>query len=269
MVRGLRHKALLSLALLHLVSGRVMAAPPPPPHLLATPGPSREVANLTLSGVGTTVVQVFAPLGPSGEQGEHWEKQLEGPANKLSLPAGRGGYHWLAAVWQQDGEARVAATAHFFPLPGPSPARMLAMPKQPLELVPHPLPREHQRYRGGESWPFLARFAGQPLVAAAIYLYVAGGPPQLFLTDDQGLARVTLPIPAPTSGGKGAEHGRHGPQTPFILEVSHRQGGKRYATTFSHTYGPPAARDLPYGMGLGVAGFVLGGILLHRRRATP
>lgn len=74
-----------------------------------------------------------------------------------------GNYHWLQARQETQQGIVSASTAHYFANPGPAPTAMLQSPKGELEIVPQPLPREHWRYRSGETWAFLVRFNGRPL----------------------------------------------------------------------------------------------------------
>ncbi|NGZ26798.1 MAG: hypothetical protein G8345_07905 [Magnetococcales bacterium] len=232
-----------------------------PPHLLAFPGEGRDKIRFSLKGGEASQVHIFSPV----MEKEVVVKPLNQGAGEVSLAGGQGGYHWLAASWLEGEVERVATTAHFVALPGPSPVSLLKAAKNPLEIIPQPLPREHQRYRGGETWPFLLRFAGEPLVDKGVVLYSQGQTPVTFRSDQTGMVRVTFPIPD-EKASHGGKHGRHGPQFPFVLEVTHRQGERGYATTFAHSHGPHHGRDLPYGAGLGLMGFVLGSFFLHRRR---
>lgn len=177
------------------------------------------------------------------------------------LSAGKvGNYHWVQATEASQVGVVTASTAHYFANPGPAPTAMLQQPKAALEIVPQPLPREHWRYRAGETWAFLVRFNGQPLADTGVRMETSGGTERIFRTDSRGLVRVAFPddvAEAPQQGGH--NHGRGG-QNRFVLAVGHTDAaGRYYLTAFNHTYGAAAGAGRSMAAGLGF--LVLGGVL--------
>lgn len=169
---------------------------------------------------------------------------------------GVGNYHWLLARQETAEDVTVASTAHYFSNPGPSPARMLARPKSELEIVPAPLPREHNRYRENQTYDFELRFQGAPLAGVAVSFTSSGGTRARFVSDAAGRVRVRFPddVQAEKAGG----HGR-GPSNRFVLAVSHKAGGRRYLTAFNYSYAEDAysGRSLAWGGGF----MALGGLI--------
>lgn len=186
--------------------------------------------------------------------------------------AGVGNYHWLQASEDSAAGRFTASTAHYFANPGPAPTAMLLVSKADLEIVPQPLPREHWRYRAGETWRFLVRFKGRPLADTGLRLETSGGTQQVLKTDANGLVKVTFPddVKAPTRHGASghANHGR-GPENRFVLAVGLTEPGGRYHLTgFNHSYGEAydAGRSLPMGLGFLALGGLLATPLTFRRK---
>lgn len=187
----------------------------------------------------------------------------------FTVAAGKvGNYHWLQAGETSQLGVVTASTAHYFANPGPAPTAMLHLAKAELEIVPQPLPREHWRYRAGETWAFLVRFRGQPLADMGVRLETSGGTQQVFRTDAEGVVRVRFPadVAEPAARG-GHDHGRGG-QNRFVLAAGLTDTTGRYHLTgFNHVYGAAAdaGRSLPMGLGF----LALGGLIalpLTRRR---
>ncbi len=200
----------------------------------------------------------------SGSGGFDQPSRVSVAENGFKVTAGSvGNYHWLQASQMADAGIVTASTAHYFSNPGPAPTAMLHLPKSDLEIVPQPLPREHGRYRAGETWKFLVRFQGQPLKSADVHMETSGGTRQTFKTDTQGIVRVVFPDDLPhESHAGGHDHGRR-TQNRFVLATSlNDTDGRRHLTAFNHVYGFAAGHGRSLFAGLGFLG--LGGLL-----ATP
>lgn len=186
-----------------------------------------------------------------------------------------GNYHWLQAVEASPAGVVVATSAHYFANPGPAPTAMLHLAKAELEIVPQPLPREHWRYRAGETWAFLVRFHGQPLAYMGVRLETSGGAAQVFRTDADGIVRVTFPDDvadevAGTGRKGGHDHGQGG-QNRFVLAVgANDTDGRYYLTGFNHVYGAAAdaGRSLPIGIGFLALGGLIALPLTIRRKES-
>ncbi|MEO5345768.1 MAG: DUF4198 domain-containing protein [Magnetococcus sp. YQC-9] len=185
----------------------------------------------------------------------------------IQVEDGRGNYHWIAAYARQPGREFVLATAHHFPLAGPSPTAMLAMTKSRLEIIPTPLPREHSTYRAGEAWKFLLRFDQHPLPDRLVTLHTLGHTAQEIRTDRQGVATVILPpfvMRSEDSVGRQERRPRRLLQ-PFQLAVEHQDDGERFVTVFQQEYGPDGLHDRQPLLGWLVAGLgMMGGLRLWR-----
>jgi hypothetical protein len=191
--------------------------------------------------------------------------------NGFRAEAGKvGNYHWLQAGESTRFGVFTASTVQFFANPGPAPTAMLQLAKADLEIVPQPLPREHWRYRAGETWNFLVRFHGRPVPDMGVRLETSGGTQKVYKTDGQGLVRVTFPddvSSAPARPG-GHDHGSSG-QNDFVLAVALTDSaGHYYLTGFNHVYAAAAdaGRSLPAGLAFLAVGGVIALPLTLRRK---
>lgn len=186
----------------------------------------------------------------------------------LDQPA-NGGFHWLAAREVADGEIRVASTVYSFGERGAqSPGEMFAQVKHELEIIPEPYPREHSRYRAGESWRFLVRFEGRPLAGQRVELQTSNGSAQEIVSDALGMLHVQIPddFGQKESVQAGHDHGR--PGADFVLATRHASAGMSYLTAFNSSYGKNAfdQRSLSMGLGFTLLGMLGAAPLLRQRK---
>ncbi len=238
------------------------------PLIEATPGRGRMLATFRLANLEAASVKAFAPGGqaplPEGlrfkSERQEWDILLEN--GRFTLQSlGVGNYHWLQAREETRDRIVTASTVHYFAIPGPAPTAMLQASKAELEVAPQPFPREHWKYRAGETWAFLVRFNGQPLADAKLRLETSGGTQQVLATDTQGMARVTFPAdfkPARDDHG-GGHHGRE-PENRFVLAVGHTdREGRHYLSAFNYKYAQSDETDKSLNAGLGF--LMLGGLI--------
>lgn len=205
---------------------------------------------------------------PSGDAPRDLER-TPGGAKLEALPK-VGNYYWVTAREEQGDRITVASTSYYFSNPGPAPGQMLLAQKHELELIPQPLPREHNSYRENEDWKFLLRFNGQPLPDQVIKLETKNGSKVTFTSDAQGIATVRFPedfkqVAEKREGGGGHDHGPR--RAPFVLETEYATNGKQYLTAFNSTYSPDAytGRSLALGAGFTLFGMVLASPMLRRK----
>jgi hypothetical protein len=187
----------------------------------------------------------------------------------ITLGEKAGGYQWVQARQERGDEVVVGSTVRYFSKPGPAPTQMLTHPKNELEIIPIPLPREHSHYRAGESWPFLIRFNGSPLAGKQITLQSSQGDLLSFVSSDQGMVTVTFPEPFVVDEKKPTTKSGHRPHRPkafFALSVRHLDGGKNYLTAFNLDYrpGPFFNKSLALGFGFLLFGMVIATPLLRK-----
>ncbi|MDP2431244.1 MAG: hypothetical protein Q8O33_04375 [Pseudomonadota bacterium] len=244
------------------------------PLIEAVPGRDRALAAFRLRNLAADSVKAHAP-GPQARlpeglrfQTERLEWDILTAAGRFQLQAGGvGNYHWLLAREETSEAVKVASTAHYFSNPGPAPTAMLARPKSELEIVPAPLPREHNRYRENQEGEFLLRFQGQPLPGATLRFASNAGTQASFTSDAAGRARVRFPDDVKEAA---TGHGGHGGRASnrFVLAVEHDAGGRHYLTTFNYSYAEDAYtnRSLAWGGGFLALGGLIGLPLIIRRK---
>ncbi len=198
------------------------------------------------------------------------ELALEMGGAKLDKPAS-GGFHWLAVREEQEDRVLVASTVYYFGERGAQdPTAMFLQQKHELEIIPQPYPREHSRYRANETWKFLMRFNGQPLVNQRLALETANGSRTEFVSDAQGVSKVHLPddFKAEEAKQDGAAHSHGVRSADFVLTAQYAAGGKTYVTAFNGSYGPDAfdKRSLALGLGFVLLGMAGAAPLLRNRK---
>ncbi|MFY9260695.1 MAG: hypothetical protein WAO71_09330 [Gallionella sp.] len=186
---------------------------------------------------------------------------------QLDKPAS-GGFHWLTAREQQGNQVRTASTVYYFSHPGKNPTAMFLKPKNELELIPQPFPREHSRYRANEDWSFLVRFKHQPLAQHQVQLLTQNGTTATFTSDAQGIVKVHFPDDFKAESAVSAGQHSHGRRSSQFVLVTEQQGANHYLTSFNGQYGSDAfyQRDLGLGLGFMVLGMLSALPLLRQRR---
>lgn len=242
---------------------------------ILAPGMARDAGRMAtlLRPVGIEVaeLQVFAADGPAEQRKVAVPVAADGARIEPAAPK-LGNYHWVIARSEKDGEVRVASTVAYFSNPGAAPTALLQVPKNELEIVPEPLPREHGAYRETEKWNFVVRMNGVPVPNQAVTLETEFGSRSTFQTNAQGRAVVLFPRdfkPAPQPQGAPGGHEMGPRRAKFVLAAEREDGGKKYLTAFNYNYSPDADRNrsLAWGAAFGVLGMVAATPLLRRRPA--
>lgn len=244
------------------------------PLIAMLPGRDRSAVAFRLSHLSADAVTAYAPSRqaplPEGIRFKTDQLEWEIPVQqgRFALQAaGVGNYHWLQAREETPESVKVASTVYYFSNPGPAPTAMLARPKSELEIVPTPLPREHNQYRAGEAWDFSLRFRGQPLPNATLKLVSQAGTQVSFTSDPAGRVRVRFPADIKPRSDEHTTH-RRGVANHFALAVEHTADSRHYLTAFNGRYSEDAfaQRSLLWGGGFLVLGGLLGLPLVVRRK---
>ncbi|MBF0384000.1 MAG: hypothetical protein HQL69_23530 [Magnetococcales bacterium] len=216
-------------------------------------------------------VTVFSATATKGTSTPYWNSPKSPKGYVIAAKNSIGGYHWIMARHESENLVQVATSVEYFSMPAPPPGKMLMQFKNRLEIIPHPLPREHSHYRASESWPFLIRFHGKPLVGQTVTLKSEQGETLSFTSNEEGIAQVTFPKDlkiAKNSPTKKANrgHGRHRAKANFILTTSYVADNIQYQTTFNSDYrpGPFFNKSLLTGLGFMFLGAVLATPLLKK-----
>lgn len=209
---------------------------------------------------------------------ELWLPNLERQALEIRdgkaiiKPSGLDNYHLMLAVREDVARHESALRYHY--LNGKpsrrSPSELIGADKVPLEIVPVPLTREHQRYQSGSAWSFRVRYRGQWLADQPISLETSNGTRWFTRTAGDGGISFVLPEDFPhVAVGR-----ENNPPAEFFLHTRLHDAGREYFTTMSAAYyvNPDHWQSFRGGLWSGVAGFVVGlgllGVLGRQQAAT-
>jgi len=176
-------------------------------------------------------------------------------------------YHALTAnVTQQNTHYFAVYYMYKFGKPSrTSPTKLTSMQKSTFEIIPDPLPREHDKYYGSKEYTFLLRFKNKPLAKQTVQLTTLNGSIKTVSTDKKGKFQLVLP-----NDFKNVKDGRRAnPPSYFILSANFSQNDQQYYTTFTNPYyvNPNDYwSSIPAGVGVEGIGLVIGLFLLWRRQ---
>lgn len=141
-----------------------------------------------------------------------------------------------------------------------SPVKLTNKQKNVLEIIPNPLPREHDRYTASKDYRFTVVYNGKPLENADIELKI-GENTQKLQTTSGGKLTILLP----NSFSNVVPEDRQTKE--FVLSVSKYENGRLFTSSFSAPFYPNAndwwqSQNLGFG---GIALGFLGGIALYMR----
>lgn len=228
------------------------------------PEPSQTRPTAPQSRGGGKAIQL---TNAEGAKARLWKPTLESvplelTEGRLTLPrTGLDSYH--ALVVEQDWGSLVEALISYPYLrgrpSGHSPAELLTLEKTPLEIVPQPLPREHQEYLSDERYRFRVRYRGEPLANAPVKLTTGNGSEQALVTGPDGLLTLRLPEDFPNliPGERDKRSAR------FTLATGQRRDAVRYRTqlVLEYTVNPHHWRSRNWGFAAIGLGLMLGGLL--------
>ncbi len=227
---------------------------------------SRTGVSLSVRNLEAASLSIYPPQ----KEGLAMPKTVGISGGVAVFKADIGNYHWVEAVKATEGLVRKASTVRYFSNPGPSPIALLNEPKGGLEITPHPLPREHARYRAGEEWEFLVRFNGHPVKDALLRLETGNGSKKAFDVDPNGIARILFPTDFPEQEETQGDGGHNRRQaSPFVLRTSFQESGTDYLTAFNYKYSPGGmdGKSLLAGITFTAIGMFMAVPLLRRRKS--
>ncbi len=115
---------------------------------------------------------------------------------------------------------------------GHSPKELIELQKATLEIVPLPLPREHDRYKASKNYRFKIVFDGEPLADSVLFLETLSGFSDKYLSDKNGIVKVTLPNDfVDVKNNK-----RENKPSYFVLKTKQESDLKNYYATLSMPY---------------------------------
>ena len=136
--------------------------------------------------------------------------------------------------------------------------------KTELEIIPDPIPREHDHYYSQQNWSFRIRFQGQPLAHCVVKLHTENGTHLQQVTDKYGRVTFTLPDDFPH-----VVAGRRDKRTvTMTLVVRHQIGSHQWQTIFMSDYAvnPAHWQFTSWGGWVMLIGMVLGRVIVRLNR---
>lgn len=184
-----------------------------------------------------------------------------------------GNYHWLQLSGFVSSCSIELATTYYDAKRAPSPRHLLKQDKASLVITPIDLPKEHQQFRGKESWWFEVRKEGRKMANQIVYYRDSVGNRLSLITNEEGRVQVTFPDYITDTGMQQANHGRP-PVRQFSLWLS--SDDQQHISGFEYRYAPNPdnLHSLLWGGILACLGMVASVLLLVRikrpkkRRAT-
>jgi hypothetical protein len=245
------------------------------PLIEALQSSSRSRAEFEVKNIDAEYALIFPPTG-TGQFPDKFAIQGKGDAYQEALhnkrfsitPKARGNYYWMMARHETAQAVFVANSVRYFTMPGPAPTKMLGAVKSKLQITPDPLPREHWRYREGETWQFKLSFDNKVLPHTLVLMETENGTKEVFESNEHGVVSVVFPtdIDKTKQQHAGGHHGR--PKSQFVLAVHHSDDGRAYETTFNYQYAASAmdGKSLTAGFGFIAFGGLLALPLLRRSK---
>ncbi len=193
------------------------------------------------------------------------EKALQTQSDGVVLPRGMfDNYHVLVAE-HQEGSHYESAVTYIYRHGRPSkisPVALTSLSKAAFEIMPDPLPREHDRYTSSKAYRFWLKQAGQP-VGGSLTLQSSNGTIQEFKVDAKGYIDVTLPN---DFRDVTSDRSANAPAI-FTLHASYQNEGRSYESTLTQQYWVNPNdywRSEPYGVAVALLGFGLGVFFMRR-----
>ncbi len=153
----------------------------------------------------------------------------------ISLPrTGMENYHALV-INQRQNQIINSSIRYIYSRGRPSkvsPTKITRLQKSDLEIAPVLLPKEHNHYKGSESYKFELRFKEKALAYHSVVLTTSNGTKKTFESDEGGRFCITMPndftdVKMKRRANKPAE---------FILAVTYEHEGITYNSTLAMPY---------------------------------
>jgi len=216
---------------------------------------TRKAKQLQLSNSNSDALSEVFYILPTLEK-----RELSIKHGLVTLPrTGMANYH--ALVVNQADENRIESSVRYIYGHGRpsqiSPTKITEMKKSELEISPAPLPREHDRYTGSNSYKFELHFKDKTLPNTTITLNTSNGSESSFQSDEDGEFKVTMP-----NDFKEVKSGRRANRpAEFILKALYLHEGITYTTTFAMPYHVNSVdywQSKTYGLIILIIGLIIG-----------
>ncbi len=183
---------------------------------------------------------------------------------KIELPkTGVDNYHVIVAE-QQLGNLKKVFIHYIFrhgKPSGHSTSEVVTANKAELEIIPDPVPREHDRYYSQQEWSFIVHFHNEPLASHSVQLNTENGSHLEGMTNNQG--RVTFKLPddfQDVIAGSRDKRTAH-----MTIQTQYQSGNKQWQTQLGADYAVSESnwRSTPWGIAIMIFGLILGGLFIR------
>ncbi|MCU7853881.1 MAG: hypothetical protein KZQ80_16905 [Candidatus Thiodiazotropha sp. (ex Monitilora ramsayi)] len=180
----------------------------------------------------------------------------------ITIPkTGTDNYHVVIAEkdWGDSKEAVIRYEYQFGRPSKRSPSELAGTEKTAFEIVPDPIPREHNHYHSDQTWGFLLRIHGAPAVGIPVSLETDNGSQMQASTDESG--RVAFHLPDDFPDIVTGERDRRSAELAISAVI--QDGDIDYQTTLTAEYRVAPSHWQSTRMGLLVAGLglIVGGLI--------
>ncbi len=148
---------------------------------------------------------------------------------------------------------------------GHSTSKVVLANKAELEIIPDPVPREHNRYYSMQGWSFIVHFQGQPLSSHPVELKTENGSLLQQNTDNQGKVTFVLPDDFPNvTPGK-----RDKRSATMTISTQHQSGSQQWQTQLAADYAINESywRSTNWGIITMIIGLISGGVFIRLNKA--
>ncbi|MCP3867125.1 MAG: DUF4198 domain-containing protein [Gammaproteobacteria bacterium] len=148
---------------------------------------------------------------------------------------------------------------------GHSTSELTASRKSTFEIIPDPVPREHQHYQSGETWNFVLRFKGTPAAGIPVTLETSQGSSVDAVSDSAGKISLTIPDDFPDV----KEGVRDQRRAELVIHAEMIEDGVTFRTRLGSEYRVNPSHWQSFGLGTAVTGLgMLAGVFLGRIKRT-
>ena len=189
---------------------------------------------------------------------------LEVKHGSITLPrTGVDNYHALVVEkdWGYLKEALIRYEYMFGRPSGHSTSELTAAEKTEFEIVPDPVPREHQHYLSDQTWNFILRFKSTPAAGIPITLATSNGSRVEATSDSEGKVSLRIPDDFPD-----IQKGKRDERTAeFEVSAELTDAGVIYQTLLSAEYEVNPGHWQSFGLGVTITGIgMLAGLFIGR-----
>lgn len=176
-----------------------------------------------------------------------------------------GNYHWLQLMGEQRECYITLATTYYDAKKDNSPRTLLTLNKTNLIITPVDLPKEHQQFRGTETWWFEVKQDGQPMINQTVYYWDSVGNQASLTSNNHGRFLLTFPTYTTEADNTHAGHNKRDSRQ-FAVWIASNTQSQISGFEYRYTPNPDNQHNLVWGTILAVIGMISAILLLVRMK---